>query len=46
LVSKRWVKKNGRKGGEHRAKNLSLRQRGAIARNAEKARWHKRATSA
>jgi hypothetical protein len=39
LVSKRWVKKNGRKGGEQRAKNLSPRRRRAIARNAAKARW-------
>jgi hypothetical protein len=39
LVSKRWVKKNGRKGGEQRAKNLSARRRSAIARKAAKARW-------
>jgi hypothetical protein len=41
LVSKRWVKKNGRKGGKQRAKNLSPRQRSAIARKAAKARWTK-----
>src|ERR1700704_4485152 len=41
LVSKRWVKKNGRKGGEQRAKNLSPRRRRAIARKAAKARWSK-----
>jgi hypothetical protein len=39
LVSKRWVRKIGRKGGEQRAKNLSPRQRSAIARKAAKARW-------
>ena len=41
LVSKRWVKKNGRKGGEQRAKNLSPRRRRAIARKAAKERWSK-----
>ena len=45
LVSKRWVKKNGRKGGKQRAKNLWPRQRSAIARKAAKARWHKKASS-
>jgi hypothetical protein len=45
LVSKRWVKKNGRKGGKQRAKNLWPRQRSAIARKAAKARWHKSPTS-
>jgi hypothetical protein len=41
LVSKRWVRKIGRKGGEQRAKNLSPRRRSAIARKAAKARWSK-----
>lgn len=45
LVSKQWVKKMGRKGGKQRAKNLSPRQRSAIARKAAKARWHKKASS-
>jgi hypothetical protein len=41
LVSKRWVRKIGRKGGEQRAKNLSPRRRRAIARKAAKERWSK-----
>jgi hypothetical protein len=44
LVSKRWVMKNGRRGGEERAKNLSPRQGSAVARKAAKARWRKKAS--